>query len=140
VSQTRQNDGANGQSPVPSSEIPIRLKLIDEWFRTGRLFLKLAASICLAWVAKEAVVALAGHTTSVLVQMGLQIFADLRVVFSVALAGSCAAWAIVERKIRQKSLEQMHKRVKELELAIDPHRSSSTLTTKGKTNPRDRSV
>ena len=56
MGQTRQNDEANGQNAATSHAASIQLKLIDERFRLARLFLKLGATICLAWVVSPPVV------------------------------------------------------------------------------------
>lgn len=132
-------------APAPSATAYIsgfgdQLRKLEERYRLGRSAIRWIGIIILAWLGKDAIIAFAGHSTSLLVQAGLSVFADLRVSISLALAGSCAAWAVLERVIRQKRVEQLHKRVKELETGIDPQRSSSRLTPKGKTNPRDRSV
>jgi len=127
-------------SDVPPDYFVIQLRTLEERYRLGRQIIRWLGILGLAWFTKDAIITFAGHSTSVLVQAGLSIFADLRFVISFALVGSCAAWALIERTIRQKRVEQLHRRVKELETGIDPQRSSSRLTSKGKTNPKDRSV
>ncbi len=42
------------------------------------------------------------------------------------------------KKLHGNTVEQMHKRVKNLELQIDPNRTSSGLTPRGDTPPEDR--
>lgn len=56
------------------------------------------------------------------------------------LAISCTAWAMLERYLRKKTVESMQGRIKQLELRLDPGRSTSTLTNQGDTNPRDASI
>jgi hypothetical protein len=85
-----------------------------------------------------AVEAMAGKSTTVLRSWGLAIVADWRVSISVAVAGLAGLWALLERRIRQSTVERLHRRVKELETIVDPNRSSSNLTPRGASNPRDR--
>ncbi len=47
-------------------------------------------------------------------------------------------WAIAERWFRHYKTSYMQTRITELEKRIDPRRTSSQLTQKGKTNPKDR--
>ena len=47
-------------------------------------------------------------------------------------------WAVAERWLRHRKVSTMQTRIIELELAIDPKRTSSGLTRGGRTNPRDR--
>jgi hypothetical protein len=56
------------------------------------------------------------------------------------LATVTTVWALLERKFRHQKTEQLTARTKELELRLDPHRSSSGLATTGETHPRDKWV
>ena len=49
-----------------------------------------------------------------------------------------AVWALGERGIRLRFVEKSSKRIRRLEADIDPGRTSSGLTDKGETNPRER--
>lgn len=111
---------------------------IEELYRTLRTAIRFGCGSVIAYLASQAAIAMAGQTTSVVVHAGLSFFADLRFVLSFALAGAAGTWAIFERGLRQRVTEPLHGRIRELEAAIDPHRSSSKLTSKGKTNPMDR--
>ena len=46
-------------------------------------------------------------------------------------------WAVCERALRRRMVSKMESRIKELELSIDPNRTTSGLTIHGKTNPND---
>lgn len=129
----------------PSSEVPIaglarQLKLTEERYRLFRLIVIWVGICVLGYWTKSAIIALAGHSTSVVVQAGLKIIADMRFAVSYIFSAGCVTWAVAERKIRQRRVRELHVRIKELETAIDPNRSSSKLTLEGKTNPRDRSL
>jgi hypothetical protein len=92
----------------------------------------------MAFMAEQSIVALAGQTTAIYVETVLRAAADMRIVLSITLAGGAAAWAVFERILRLRVIERLHGRIRFLEDQIDPHRSSSGLTTKGRTHPRDK--
>jgi hypothetical protein len=112
----------------------------DRRYRLARSVARYALAAFIVWQARLAVDALAGQTTSVDVAAVLGVFTDLRVTVSLTLAGGAAAWAVVERKLRQRVIVRMHSRIQELEGRLDPGRSSSGLTTKGLTGPADREM
>ena len=91
-------------------------------------------------MAERAIEALAGWETAVYVQTFLQVVADIKVWLAMTLAGLTSGWAIAERRLRQRAIVRLHSRVRELELNLDPARSSSNLTLDSKTNPEDREV
>ena len=111
---------------------------IDQRYRTGRTFIRCAAFVAGAWFLAGAISDLAGRDTNVFVNLFLSVFADFKLVISVALTGCAIAWAMVERRLRHRKVEYLQERVRSLETDIDPQRSTSTLTTRGQTNPRDR--
>lgn len=118
----------------------LRMKTRDVIFRLVRAIIVSLAIMYVATMAKDAVVALSGQSTNVFVQAGMSFLASMRLIFSFSLTGVAALWAVVERATRQKQAERLHGRIKELERQIDPQRSSSKLTRKGKTNPKDKAI
>jgi hypothetical protein len=125
---------------TPMGILAQQLKLTEERYRLFRLIVIWVGICILGYWTKDAIVALAGHSTSVVVQAGLKIISDVRFTASYMVSAGCTTWAVAERKIRQRRVRELHVRIKELETAIDPNRSSSKLTLEGKTNPRDRSL
>jgi hypothetical protein len=125
---------------TPMGILAQQLKLTEERYRLFRLIVIWVGICVLGYWAKDAIVALAGHSTSVVVQAGLKIISDVRFTASYMVSAGCTTWAVAERRIRQRRVRELHVRIKELETAIDPNRSSSKLTSEGKTNPRDRSL
>lgn len=111
---------------------------IDQRYRLGRTTVRATASVACVWLIGQAIGELAGQDTSVAVSAALSVFASLKFVFTLTLAGSAVAWAVVERKLRHRKVEYLQNRVKYLEQYHDPKRSTSGLTPKGKTNPRDK--
>jgi hypothetical protein len=123
-----------------SGSLPLNTGHVEQLYLTIRTALRCTAWVLVAYFAFSALEAMAGKTTSIFVQWGMNLVTDLRVVVSVSLAGLAGLWAMLERRERQRTVVRLHQRIKELETRIDPKRSSSTLTTKGTTNPRDRDV
>ena len=111
---------------------------LDQRYRLWRTLIRAAATVGCVWLMAEAVGELAGKDTSVVVRGVLSVFADIKFVVSVALAGCAAAWAVLERWLRHRKVEHLQARVIALEQQIDPNRSSSGLTAKGQTHPADR--
>lgn len=90
------------------------------------------------WLFSSELGAFAGEDTGLVINAALSVFGELNVALSLTLAGSVAIWALLERRLRHRKVESMQGRIKELELRIDSQRSSSNLTSAGKTNPADR--
>ena len=115
-------------------------QVTDERYKTARAFGRYALIAFCVWMAERAIEALAGWETAVYVQTFLQVVADIKVWLAMTLAGLTSGWAIAERRLRQRAIVRLHSRVRELELNLDPARSSSNLTLDSKTNPEDREV
>jgi hypothetical protein len=126
---------SSAPSGAPNATIALEFKRTEERYRLFRLVVMWIAICILGYFAKDAIVALAGQSTNLVVQMGLKVFSDVRVAVSWAVTGGFGLWAYGERKIRQKRVLQLHARIKELEIAIDPDRSTSRLTPEVKTKP-----
>jgi hypothetical protein len=137
---TAQMTADSGPTGTPMGILAQQLKLTEERYRLFRLVVIWVGICVLGYWTKEAIIALAGQSTSVVVQAGLKIISDVSFTISYMVSAGCTTWAVAERKIRQKRVRELHVRIKELETAIDPNRSSSKLTVEGKTNPRDRSL
>jgi hypothetical protein len=114
----------------------VALLRVDQLFRTIRTAIRAGAVGFAFWCLYLLGDAVAGKSTAVTV--GLSFLWDLRLVFAFSIAGATTLWAIGERFLRHRKVESMQGRIRELELKIDPKRSTSGLTPKGKTNPGDR--
>jgi len=112
---------------------PERYLLIEQSFTTFRTLIRVAGFVGGVYF----LTAFAGQSTSVIVEATLSILADFKFMVSLTLAGSAAIWAIVERSLRHRKVKYLQERIRQLETSIDPKRTSSGLTTKGKTNPKD---
>jgi hypothetical protein len=122
---------------VQSKEAIERVHLVDERYKTARTVIRWAGLCMLMYLFMAGLAPLAGKET--VVSFALSILADFKFALSVALAGAATAWALVERKLRQRKTEYFQDRIRRLETQVDPRRSTSGLTREGKTNPNDRS-
>lgn len=114
----------------------IGLAQVQERYRTIRTLIWGATWLGGIFLGRDVVASLSGETTRLIFE--LSILADVKFALTVTLAGAAATWAVFERVIRHRKVEQMQGRIKELETRLDPNRSSSGLTPKGKTNPKDK--
>jgi hypothetical protein len=108
---------------------------VRERYRLGRTLIRGVAVVGGLYLAQPALMALTGKET--ILALKLSIFGDFKFVASITLAGLAAAWAAAERYLRHRKVEQLQSRISQLEKKLDPSRSSSNLTTRGKTNPKD---
>jgi hypothetical protein len=112
----------------------------DQLYRTVRTGVRCLTTAFIFYYGFRSFETFAGEDTnlSIALTFVLRAFAELKTTVFIGLTGTCAAWAILERILRQRKVEYMQGRIKELEQKIDPNRTSSDLTPKGQTNPRDR--
>ena len=124
--------------PVQPKDDPARLTHITQLYKTARTALRSLAVVGGVYLLRGSLNALAGETTRLAFE--LSIAADLKFAMSVTLAGTATAWAVAERRLRHRKVEELQGRIKTLEIRVDPQRSSSGLTPKGTTHPRDLEV
>ncbi len=81
--------------------------------------------------------ALAGQVT--LAQIGISFLGNLTLSQSLAYIFGTGGviYGYGEHKLRQRTIRRLGPKRKELEVSIDPRRTSSRLTEKGETNPED---
>jgi len=93
--------------------------------------------VLIAYFGYRTVQALAGQVT--LADIGLRFLADVKVSEAVAwlFGGSGLVLAARQRKLRRDTVERLEGRIRELEKASDPRRTSSRLTPRGETRPED---
>ena len=107
-----------------------------EIYATIRTGLRWAGAAACIFVSSYVIEPLAGENTALSIAVSL--LADIKFAVAVSLAGGAVAWAAVERALRHRKTENLQGRIRELETYIDPDRSTSGLTPKGKTNPKDK--
>lgn len=96
--------------------------------------------VTVAYCTKQignAVQSLAGRTS--LADLRLGFFANITVVYtvSITLSGISVVLYLKERRLHRKTRERLAARIRELELKIDPTRTSSQLTSEGLTRKED---
>jgi hypothetical protein len=97
-----------------------------------------AGASVIAYFAYRTVASLAGVSTTA--NVALQVATDLRVNTALAwlLGGGGFAYGLGQRRLRRKTIERLQDRIRTLEEATDPGRTSSGLTVRGETHPEDR--
>jgi hypothetical protein len=129
---------------MSDSHIPPELRLefhrTDQLYSTVRTLIRGLCWVVAAYFGFGAVKELAGQSTDVSLALSFVISAlfEVKFVIAIALSGAACAWAAAERMLRHRKVEKLQGRIRELETAIDPDRSTSGLTTKGQTNPLDK--
>ena len=106
----------------------------EQRYRTVRTLIRWLGAALICYLGKDILTTFAGRTTELIVS----VLGKVEIAASLALAGCCAVWAILERIVRKRTIERLTQRTQKLEKAIDPKRSSSGLTSTGSTHPRDK--
>jgi hypothetical protein len=126
------------------AELAMELRLV----RSARLsegivsvfnnFIPWSAIVILGWFAYKSVEVLAGKTT--LADIGVNVLANVNISVAIAWTASFlgTGYGIRQRKLRKDTVERLQQRIQFLEGAIDPKRTSSTLTPRGDTRPEDK--
>jgi hypothetical protein len=127
-------------APTPHDPNSLDYYRVKQRYDTARTAIRWAGIVIVAYVGFGALKAFAGQSTSVAISLILNALVDLKLQLAIALTGTACAWAAAERILRLRKVESMQGRIKELETRLDPNRSSSGLTPRGQTNPRDRRI
>jgi len=111
--------------------------LIEQIGSGVRTFIR-AGSVCfVAYMAKEAIVALAGQQTNARILVDFLASVSVNVAVAWGLAAGGVAYGYRERKLRKRAVHHLTGRKADLERKLDPGRSSSGLTKTGDTSPED---
>ncbi|NBB84255.1 MAG: hypothetical protein GVY28_12725 [Alphaproteobacteria bacterium] len=131
---------APNQSGRASRDPSAQLLLIDRLTGLGRTAIAVAGLAYGVHEVRLAIEALAGEQTRASLLLSFFSSNTAGVAISVSWAGTIAFGGIAfrERKLRQRTIERLTKRIHELESRIDSQRTSSGLTPTGETNPHDR--
>jgi hypothetical protein len=135
---------ANGKAKTaehPTPTVPFKLwiwgNIFDLLRANGRFFLACATIIFSVYWFAQAIKSFAGQIT--VASLTLRILADIVVKWSmtIAVSGLSIALYFRERKQHESTRERLTKRITELELRLDSGRTSSQLTSKGRTRKGD---
>lgn len=117
----------------------VTIRLIDRVFQLGATLVKWAALVWIASYAAQAIGQLAGESTdatfSVVIEFVKRTGGGEFLWILIAVGG--VSYGIIQKRLRRRAIEHFSSQVRELELALDPNRSSSELTIDGRTNPKD---
>jgi hypothetical protein len=111
---------------------------IDQIYRTVRTGFRSLATFGSVWAFTDALTVLAGQDTNVALSAILSFVGRVDVFLSFSLTAVCVIWALGERKLRQRAIQRLEQRPRDLERMIDPQRSTSGLTKTGETHPEDK--
>jgi len=133
-----------GDSPQPRPSSPtvgpqhvVRLRIIDAIDANVRLLIKYGCLAIVAFFAYGAIAVLAGKQT--FAQIGIKLLGDIKIANSIGyvVGGSGIIYGRRQKKLKEDVILKLAPRIKELETEIDPKRSSSGLTERGRTRPED---
>ena len=121
-------------------ERAIRFMVISNIFDLAKRVVNGGIWIALAYIGYLAIDSLAGKTT--IANIVLKYLTAEQSDYGVPwiLAGACAVWAVLERKLRKRKTESLQGRIKHLEERLDPGRTTSGLLPTGDTHPEDRNL
>ncbi len=122
--------------PTISSSVRLDFARISERYSTARTAIRTIGWCVAAFFFWKILESVAGRDTTFSAEISL--LADVKFALALTGAGLAGLWGFLERRQRHRVTSQMQGRIKELETMLDPERSSSGLTTEGKTNPSDR--
>jgi hypothetical protein len=131
------------RSEKSRAELLAEVSLLRRWRGSGAFasvvnnIVRWGGLVCIVYWIYRSVDALAGNVTTA--SIGLNIVGDVRLsdIFGYLFGGSGIAYGLSQRHLRRRTIYQLQARIKELEAHIDPRRTSSGLTTRGATHPRD---
>jgi hypothetical protein len=127
-------------TPVSEAELRYRLhcRIVDMIGAAVHTIVPWTAAALVAWFFYRSVASLAGQYT--FAQIGVGFLGDFKVSEGLAYAFGTGGvvYGAKRRKLQGDNLERTAKRLSELEKRIDPKRSSSRLTPRGKTRPEDK--
>ena len=98
------------------------------------------AGLCfLAWAAVRIMDDLAGKTTLASIGVSIKVLGNVYISQAAAwiFGFSGVGYGISQRRLRHKNIERLSPGVREREKALDPKRTSSRLTERGRTHPKD---
>ena len=118
----------------------VSLYIIDQIFGVLRVAVPWGFVFGIAWQAQIAVGHLAGEET----QIWAHLYAYIKTpsnfwskILPWGIVFLCSIWALLERKLRYRTIGHIGDRPKTLEVQIDRSRTSSGLTPEGRPNRRD---
>lgn len=133
----RQANMTRGDPPNVGPHHIVRLRIIEALDANGRLLIKYGFLAFVAYCAYGASAVLAGKYT--FAQIGIRVLGDIKIANSIGyvVGGGGIIYGRRQKKLKEDTIQKLAPRIRELETAIDPMRSSSGLTERGRTRPED---
>ena len=129
------SDNPLATKPNVSQATIVTIQISDQIGRTVRYIAKWAVIALVGWEVSDAVIALAGHETNLNIALSAWIETKAGITISASL--TVGALGVVygqwQDKLRRRTVTRMGNRISELELQIDPNRTSSGLSREGLT-------
>lgn len=137
-SKSKKSKPAGLDGPVPETPFGMKVFLVTHLSSAIHLGIKYGTFAFLGWQAKQVFLSLAGQTT--MANFALDILSNVKGSHWAAWGGTVtfAGYGLFERKLRRDTVKELHKRIRDKELERDPNRTSSQLTPRGETNPKDK--
>lgn len=120
---------------IPSDKLKLILKML-KIDRNGKILVELVSKSPYFFFA-IIVYFVSGKITFFRLS-GLENIVDFKEIISYLFGLVCFIFALLQNKLRKKTVKELAQKIKELELIIDPNRKSSNLTNIGETNADDK--
>lgn len=132
VTSKKKKKASNAQA-----ETLVRMRRYDIVDTFVRLAIPWGCLLLMVYWATGSLNALAGKET--FADIGIRVLGDFRVSEGVAylFGGLGVGYGILQKLLRQRNIERLAPRIKELEQHVHPQRTSSQLTARGTTRPED---
>lgn len=116
----------------------VRVRRIDGVVSTVQYSIMWLSLVAIAFLFYLSTKSLAGQYT--FADVGIKLIGDFKLseAFGYLFGAGGAGYGLMERKLRRQTTERLTQRTIALEKLLDPNRTSSHLTTRGTTNPEDR--
>lgn len=126
------------------SELEAELKVLRRQRSGGAIasvmnnLIRWAGTVAIAGFVYMSIASLAGQTTNA--DIGVTVIGNIKLseVFAFLFGGGGIVYGLRQRALRKSTIERLQDRIKKLEAARDPNRTSSGLTSRGDTHPYDR--
>src|SRR5580658_4472137 len=124
------------RSPQPAidGKTMITLRLIDRGAQVVNSVIRGGTIAVVAYCVLQAIQALAGQDTSVLVAFLLNTPSGMTAGAGVGVGGLGGVYGLWQRRLRRRSIARLAPRLAHFEKMVDPNRTSSGLTETGMTN------
>lgn len=115
-----------------------RAHVVERAFGLARTTVRCVAVVGAVWIVSYYGSKAVGRSTTVDIRTTLSVILGIRLYAEIALVGGATAWAMMERAARRRTIKRYAPYIAGEERRIDPSRTTSGLTERRDTHPRDR--